>query len=166
MKKYNVSLAILALVIASLACQAVMGGGRNVDVPNVPDLPSPGGDNPLPPTNAPGNDNPLPPTSAPESGPNLGGDSQFTMPPDASVLINMGTDTTVFTTKLKLDEIMKFYRDEFGKQGYTERGDLTFTSATTFSMVFDGHQSGKAIVVQGVDMGDGSSTVTITLQDV
>jgi hypothetical protein len=33
-------------------------------------------------------------------------------------------------------------------------------------MVWDGHPSGKAIVVQGVDLGDGSVNVNIRLEDV
>ncbi|MBI5840290.1 MAG: hypothetical protein HZB19_09325 [Chloroflexi bacterium] len=155
MKKYSVFLAILALVIASLACQAITGGG-DVDAPEIPDIDS-------------GGDNPTQPTAVPDSGGdgfNFGGDSQFVMPPDATNVINMGTDTTIFTTNLKQDEVMNFYRDELGKQGLTERDLLTVTSDTTFSMVFDGHSSGKAVVVQGVDMGDGTTTVTITLQDV
>jgi hypothetical protein len=33
-------------------------------------------------------------------------------------------------------------------------------------MVFDGHESGKAIVVQGVDLGDGMVNISIRLEDV
>jgi hypothetical protein len=71
-----------------------------------------------------------------------------------------------FQTKSTLDESMAFYRDEYGNQGYTERDILTVTSETTFSMVFDGHESGKAIVVQGVDLGDGTTNISIRLEDV
>jgi hypothetical protein len=64
-----------------------------------------------------------------------------------------------------LDDAVKFYRDQFGKLGYTERDLLTVTSSTTFSMVFDGHASGKAISIQGVDLGGGSINISIALVD-
>jgi hypothetical protein len=33
-------------------------------------------------------------------------------------------------------------------------------------MVFDGDPSGKAVVIQSVDLGDGSRTVSIRFEDV
>lgn len=151
MKKFSVLLAVIALVLASLACQTVMGGGDNdfnlPDVPNVTEVPT------------------IPPVIT-DGGVTIGGDSEFPLPADAINVINMGNDVTNFQTKLSLDEGMSFYRDEFGKLGYTERDILTVTSSTTFSMVFDGHESGKAIVVQGVDMGDGTINISISLQEV
>ena len=54
----------------------------------------------------------------------------------------------------------------FGKQGYTERELLTTVTDGVFSFVFDGHESGQAIVIQGVDLGDGSVNVNISFQDV
>jgi hypothetical protein len=88
------------------------------------------------------------------------------MPPDAENVIQMGDETVIFQTRMSLDEAMNFYRDAYGSQGYTERDLLTVTSDETFSMVFDGHSSGKAIAVQGVDLGDGSINISITLQDI
>ncbi|HET7145193.1 MAG TPA: hypothetical protein VFI68_14335 [Anaerolineales bacterium] len=35
----------------------------------------------------------------------------------------------------------------------------------SISMVFDGHESCKAITVQGVDLGDGTIHISITLSD-
>ncbi len=67
---------------------------------------------------------------------------------------------------MSLDEAMKFYMETLTSSGYTERPILTVTSDTTFSMVFDGHESGKAIVVQGVDLGDGMVNVNIRLEDI
>jgi len=86
------------------------------------------------------------------------------MPEDAFNLTSIAV-TTNFQTKMSLDEAMNYYRDQFGKQGYTERDLLTVTSDTTFSMVFDGHESGKAMTVQGVDLGDGTINISITLSD-
>jgi len=64
----------------------------------------------------------------------------------------MGPDLVTFQTEMSLEEVMAFYRDVLGKEGYTERVDLTVTAVPTFSMVFDGHESGKALAVQAVEM--------------
>jgi hypothetical protein len=164
MKKINILLAILVLVLASLACQTVMGGG-NKDI-EIPDLPQSTEAPQVPQSN--GNDSQALPTVPPVPGGDgitTGGQTDFPVPDDASNMINMGNDIVNFQTKLSLDDAIKFYRDEFGKLGYTERDLLTATSDTTFSMVFDGHESGKAITVQGVDLGDGSVNISIALVD-
>ena len=74
--------------------------------------------------------------------------------------------TLIFYTKLSLEDTMKFYRDQYSSRGYTERELLTVVSDGTFSMIFDGDPSGKAVVIQSVDLGDGSRTITIRLEDV
>ena len=162
MKKYSAFLAIVALVVASLACQTVMGGGDNdyvvPDVPSMTEPPQTGGDDGEVPT--------VSPTTTNDGGITIGGESEFPLPDDAFNVINMGSDVTNFQTKMSLDDSMKFYKDEFAKLGYTEREILTVTSSTTFSMVYDGHESGKAIAVQGVDLGDGSTNISITLSDI
>jgi hypothetical protein len=161
MKKHNVLLAIIALVLASLACQTVMGGGDNFEIPNVPSItempPQTDGDVEIP---------TVPPVITDDGGITIGGESEFPMPADAINVISMGNTVLNFQTKLSLDEGMSFYRDEFGKLGYAERDILTVTSSTTFSMVFDGHESGNAIAVQGVDLGDGTINISITLSDI
>jgi len=164
MKKINVLLAVVALVISSLACQTVMGGGSdgsdNIEIPDMPEVTE------IPQEN--GNDAEVPPTLPPIIGGDgftLGGETDFPLPDDASNLINMGNDIVNFQTNLSLDEAMNFYREEFGKLDYTERDLLTVASDTTFSMVFDGHESGKAISVQGVDLGDGTVNISIALVD-
>ena len=148
MKNSRLFLAIFMLVFASLACQAVTGGSSSEE----------------PPVPAGGNDKPAAPD---DSG---GGDSStssadFPMPSDASNVMEVGAGVLTFQTKSTLDECMAFSRDEFGGMGYKERDILTVTSDTTFSMVFDGHESGKAIVVQGVDLGNGTTNISIRLED-
>jgi hypothetical protein len=71
----------------------------------------------------------------------------------------------IFYTKLSLEDTMQFYRDAYTAKGYTERELLTVVSDGTFSMVFDGDPSGKAVVIQSVDLGDGSRTVSVRLED-
>jgi hypothetical protein len=161
MKKYSLLFAVLALALASLACQTVMGGGdEGFEMPELPEITEPpqgGGDVQIPPT--------APPVGGGDSI-TIGGQTDFPLPEDAVNVINMGSDVVNFQTKLSLDEAMKFYLDQFGKLGYVERASLTVTSDTTFSMVFDGHESGKAITVQGVDLGDGTVNISITLMDI
>jgi hypothetical protein len=153
MKKYGVLLAILALVFASLACQTVLGGNDGADqiespppVDETEELPA-----------APADD-------SEDYDYSFGGDSDFPMPDDAKNVVGVA-GTVNYQTDLSLDEVLDFYRDLYGKQGYTEREILTTVTDGVFSIVFDGDASGQAIVIQGVDLGDGTTNVNISLQD-
>jgi hypothetical protein len=87
-------------------------------------------------------------------------DSEFPIPNDAKNIQNIG-NTTNLQTKLSLSDAMGFYRQSFSKIGITEDKTYTSTSETTFSMVFTGDSSGKKIVVQGVDLGSGSTNISL-----
>jgi hypothetical protein len=153
MKRYNIFLAVVALVLGSLACQTMTGGS---DINESETLP-PAGDT----------DNIPAATPEPEDDLNFSSnnDSEFPMPDDAKNVVNV-TGIVNYQTSLSLDEVMSFYRDFYGKQGLSERELLTTVSDGVFSFVFDGHESGQAIVIQGVDLGDGSVNVNISLQDI
>jgi hypothetical protein len=158
MKKYSVLFAIFALVLASLACQTVMGGGNNfqapdVDVPSMTEVPqTDGGEVPT-----------VPPVATDESGGvTVGGDSEFPTTSDAFNVVT-AAGTLTFQTKMSSDDVIKFYRDEFSKQGYKEDASMAITFGKTFTLAFKGHSSGKVIYVVGADAGDGSIYVTITL---
>lgn len=162
MKKLNRLLALVALVVSSLACQTVLGGGDT-------------GIQPLPPVDGTEDYQPVPPTEEASDDSSdgdledpdfsFGGDSDFPMPDDASNIVS-AAGTTNFQTSLSLDDTLTFYRDYYGSQGYTERELLTTITDGVFSIVFDGDPSGQAIVIQGVDLGDGTMNVNISLQDV
>lgn len=152
MKLFRICLASSVLVLVSLACQALTGGPV------------------ASPTSAPANENASP--EAPEAtqeSPHDNVDSitntDFPITADAYNVTEAG-GSLIFYTKLSLEETMKFYRDEYTSKGYTEREILTQVSDGIFSMVFDGDPSGKAVVIQSVDLGDGSRTVSIRLEDV
>ena len=148
MKYRRIFLALAILALASLACQALTGGGD-----------APGGESSSA-TQPSGNDSSIGGDNAETSA------SGFPITADAYNVIDIGDGSVLFYTKMSLEEIMEFYRDVYVSQGYTERGLLTVTSDTTFSMVFDGDPSGEAVVIQSVDLGDGSCTVSIRLENV
>lgn len=148
MKKLSILLAILVLVLASLACQTLSGGGGGGDVPEPPAPSTDGGDEPQP--EASGDESDV--------------KTDFPIPVGATNIQDLG-GTINFQVEMSLEAAMGFYRNEFTVKGYTERPILTVTSETTFSMVFDGHESGKAIVVQGVDLGGGMVNVSVRLED-
>ena len=148
MKYQRLFLALAILALASLACQALTGGGA-----------APGGESSSE-TQPSGNESSTGGGNADTSA------SGFPVTADAYNVIDIGDGSVLFYTKMSLGEVMEFYRDVYISQGYTERGLLTVTSDTTFSMVFDGDPSGKAVVIQSVDLGDGSCTVSIRLEDV
>ena len=79
---------------------------------------------------------------------------------------DMGNGAINFQAKIGLQDAISFYRDSFGKLGYKEREINTAITDSTFSLVFDGHANGKAIVVQGVDLGSGSTNINIRFEDI
>lgn len=153
MKQMRIYLAIGVLVLASLACQALTGGG------GAEENPTPFSD---------GGPQPTEETSGTDSSSGSGDsvETDFPMTADAYNVTEIGDGSILFYTKLSAEEAMDFYRDEYTAMGYTERTILTVLTDGTFSMVFDGDPSGEAVVIQSVDLGDGSRTIAIRLEDV
>jgi hypothetical protein len=77
-----------------------------------------------------------------------------------------GDGSINFETNLGIEEGVAFYRDALGEAGLTERTINTAITETTFSLVFDGDPSGKAVVVQGVDLGGGMTNINIRYEAV
>jgi hypothetical protein len=139
MKHNRLFLVLVGLVFASLACSLFGGGGSSSGIDDSPSA------------------------LEGESGESA---AEFPMPPKVENFTDLGDGSVNYQTSMKLTEVIDFYRDQFGKAGYVERPILTVINDDTFSMVWDGHPSGKAIVVQGVDLGDGSVNVNIRFEDV
>lgn len=154
MKQYRIFLALTVLVVASLACNALTG--RKADSA-APQESSSGGQVDQPTESAPPVDNGSSNTTV---------KTDFPMTDDAYNTIDVGDGSLLYYTKMSMDDVLKFYRDEYTAKGYTERELLTTVSDGVFSIVFDGDPSGKAVVIQSVDLGDGSRTVAIRLEDV
>ena len=148
MKYRRIYLALSVLLFAMLACQALTGGGGTDD----------------------GTSNPPAITTqevmTQAAGDGNTSDSGFPITADAFNVTELGDGSLLYYTKLSLEDVMAFYRAEYTSQGYTEREILTEVSNGTFNMVFDGDASGKAVVIQSVDLGDGSRTVSIRLEEV
>jgi hypothetical protein len=105
-----------------------------------------------------------------DSPPAAGGSSEynteFPLPPNVENFMDLGDDSINYQTSMSLTDVVAFYRDAFRDAGYDERDITTAITDTTFSIVWDGHPNGKAIVVQGVDLGDGSVNVNVRFEDV
>jgi len=155
MKHYRILFALTVLVIASLACNALAGRGKD----NSTTPPGSSSDNQVEQaTEAPSaNDSNSDSTTV---------KSDFPMTADAYNAVDVGDGSLLYYTKMSMDDVLKFYRDEYAAKGYKEREILTTVSDGVFSIVFDGDPSGKAVVIQSVDLGDGSRTVAIRLEDV
>jgi hypothetical protein len=152
MKHYRIYLAAAVLVTVSLACQTLSGGTG-------------GGNEPVSPTSVGDSSTPVVATPDPGASENPA-DTGFPMTADAYNITEIGDGSILYYTNLSLEEVMTFYRAEYASRGYTEREILTVVSDGVFSMVFDGDPSGKGVVIQSVDLGDGSRTVAIRLEDV
>lgn len=152
MKHFQIFFAVVTLMLASLACQRLSGG-------------SGGGNEPIPPTSSGDLNTPVIATTDPGGSENPS-DTGFPMTADAYNVTEIGDGSILYYTNLSLEEVMAFYRAEYSSKGYTEREILTVISDGVFSMVFDGDPSGKGVVIQSVDLGDGSRTVAIRLEDV
>lgn len=137
MNRHRIFFVILVLVLTSLACQAISGGKDNSQ-----SAPS-------------SNDGQVAPPST----------YAFPVTKDAYNVTDLGEGSLLYYTKMSQEAVMKFYRDEYLSKGYMERELLTVVSDSTFTMVFDGDPSGKSVVIQSVDLGDESRTVSIRLED-
>jgi hypothetical protein len=148
-------LSVAMLAIAALAC----GGGTP---PSEDVAPPPATERPAvpPPT-------PLPAGTEGDAEESQGDyDTVFPLPDDVQNFIGEGGENMVnFQTSLSLEEVIEFYRQAFTGQGLTERKVLTVIEDEIFSMVFDGWPNDKALVIQGVDLGE-TTNINIRFEDV
>ena len=149
--------ALIVLLLTSLACNTIMDGGGIEPIATEPAIDATddsGGGGDIEPTQEPPLDSP---TKPPIGG---GVDTEFPMPDDAHTITNVGGNLN-FQTSLPLKDVPDYYRNAF--PDYTERTLLTAITDAAISMVFDGHPSGNAVVVQAVDLG-GSTNINIRLE--
>ncbi len=92
-----------------------------------------------------------------------GYNTEFPLPDKVTNFTDLGDSAINFQTDMSLNDSIAFYREAFVKLGYTERTINTAITDAPFSMVFAGHASGKAIVIQGVDLG-GNTNINIRFE--
>jgi len=91
--------------------------------------------------------------------------SQFPLPDSVENFSEQGSSDSInFQTKQSGEEIAKFYRAKFVEQGLVERTLVTVLEDDVTSTVFDGHASGKSIVVQTVNLPSGLVNVNVRLE--
>ncbi len=137
MKRPFVILSVLAIILASLACGLLNRGPQ--------DSGGAGG-------------------SSATGGNNYS--TKFPLPSSVINFTDMGNGSINFQTKMSLTDTIDWYRKAFSQQGLKERTTNTAITSATFSMVFDGDPSGQAIVIQGVDLGNGLTNVNIRYEKV
>ena len=150
MKNKRLFLALSVFVFVVISCSLFSGGGADVNE----DTPSTG-------ERAPGAE---PQQDVSPPGASDKNDTEFPMPPKVENFTKLGDGAINFQTSMKLMDVIDFYRNEFKRAGYDERDITTSITDTTFSIVWDGHPSGKALVVQGVDLGNGTVNVNVRLE--
>lgn len=67
--------------------------------------------------------------------------------------------------KEDLDTLIEFVRESAADAGYTEYELLTSITEGVASLVFQGHENGRSIVIQMVDLGNGTTNVNIRFED-
>jgi hypothetical protein len=76
-----------------------------------------------------------------------------------------GESELIYQTSSSIEEAAEFYRAELTAQGLTEREIVTVIDESVFSLVFDGSENGKAVVIQGVDLGD-MVNITVRFEEI
>ena len=144
---------IVVIMVSTLALLAACGGSPAADpAPSAPEAAAPVAE--APPEEA---------EPAPEVAPEEEMSSDFPLPDDAENLMDLGDGAINFQTSLSIPDVVTFYR--FAFPDYMEREILTVVEDASLNLVFDGHASGKAIVIQGFPMGEGVN-VSIRFEDV
>lgn len=153
MKYSRLILSLVVLSIASLACGLFSGGTRTGESPSAPAESGGGG------ADAGDASTPTPPERGDF-------DTEFPLPSNVENFMKLADGSINYQTSLSIPEVVEFYREAFAAEGYEEREITTVINETTFSIVWDGHPNGKALVVQGVDLGNGTTNVNVRFEDV
>jgi uncharacterized surface protein with fasciclin (FAS1) repeats len=95
-------------------------------------------------------------------------ETEFPLPTGATNVRLADDDIVDFRTSLSVAEVVSFYRQELEQMGLTEREGRTNIQESGFIMIFDGWpgSEGEGLIVQGVETGEGSTSVSIELREV
>ena len=140
MRKHRALLSLTILIFASMACQTTSSGGNTSSESNPQD------------------------SSGIESSNSYNG--EWPIPEDA-YLINEPGKFLHFQVDMSQNEVMDFYLTEFKARGYKDRPiSSDYDGSDGFiAIVFDGHESGRQILVTIQDRDSNSVYVEIGLTD-
>ncbi len=160
-RKQSLLVLVVTLLITSLACAVLGGADQGAEAP---------ASEPADQEEAADDVEEAEPAEAVEEDMSSSGETQeydtpFPLPDDVQNFTG-GGDQVNFATSLTVEEAIGFYRSALAEMGLSERTLNTAITETTFNMVFDGHESGQAVVVQGVDLGNGTTNINIRFEDV
>lgn len=87
--------------------------------------------------------------------------------PEIGVISNISFENGQlnFQIESEFEVVVDYYRKAALAAALTERELNTSITDTTASLIFDGHESGKALIIQIVDVGNGSVNVNLRLED-
>jgi len=91
--------------------------------------------------------------------------SLFPIPTNVYNYMVLNPETLNYATSLNFDEIIAYYTKEFDNAGLTVRENATEINDLNFTMIWDGHDSGRAILLQGLDLENGSYNVILKFVD-
>jgi hypothetical protein len=97
---------------------------------------------------------------------NIPGD--FVLTDDAIQVMVFGTGDAVtvnFQTALSVSDAMNYMQTALSAKGLSEDPLLTVFTTDTFSMVFNGADNGKMVVVQGVKLAEGQTNINIRYEE-
>lgn len=95
------------------------------------------------------------------------GSSMFPMTEDAKNVQNpQGPESANYQTDMSIADIAAFYREALGAQGMTERTINTVENDTVLNLVMDGHESGKALIVQVTNLPSGQRNVNVRFEEI
>ncbi|MBI3160252.1 MAG: hypothetical protein HYZ26_11705 [Chloroflexi bacterium] len=88
--------------------------------------------------------------------------------PNVGAISNIAFEngTLNFQVEADFEIVVEYYRKAALAAALTERELNTVVTNNSASLVFDGHASGSALVIQIVDLGDGKVNVNVRLEDI
>ena len=89
----------------------------------------------------------------------------FPIPADIEMILLNEAEQSLLTVKQSKEDLMAFYQTELTAMDLTERELLTVMTGDTFSMVYDGWEDGRSVVVQGTSLGE-TMSISIRLEEV
>ncbi|MBW8012425.1 MAG: hypothetical protein FVQ83_14515 [Chloroflexi bacterium] len=84
--------------------------------------------------------------------------------PDAVDTIEISDGAVSFDTDLTIDALVLFFRNAASTEGFSERTDLTVITADSAYIVFEGHESDLAIVIEMEALSPGLTHVSMSLE--